>query len=313
MSAHAESFDCFGGACAVVVSGVGSRGTAADAAHWARAQLLAWHEQFTRFSRASELSRLNADPRTTVPATPLMVELAAAVRAAGSTTGGLVDGTLIAQLEAAGYDGHRPHAASAELDAPALDRAVAGASPLRDWATIEVDRVHGTIDRPPGVRIDSGGLVKGLLADVLCGWLGDYDDVVVDCCGDVRFGGVDEGVRDVEIAHPLGGVAAVLDVGDGAIATSGTTARRWRLDDGADAHHLLDPATGRPVHSGLVQVSALAPTALEAEVLAKWALLSGPDLAEDRLIHGGVTVDDSGAVREIVGSARCRAAHSPSR
>ena len=33
MSAHAESFDCFGGACAVVVSGVGSRGTAADAAH----------------------------------------------------------------------------------------------------------------------------------------------------------------------------------------------------------------------------------------------------------------------------------------
>ena len=84
-------------------------------------------------------------------------------------------------------------------------------------------------------------------------------------------------------------------------------------DDGADAHHLLDPATGRPVHSGLVQVSALAPTALEAEVLAKWALLRGPDLAEDRLIHGGVTVDDSGAVREIVGSARCRAAHSPSR
>lgn len=155
------------------------------------------------------------------------------------------------------------------------------------------------VHRPPGVRLDSGGLVKGLLADVLAGWLGDNDDVVVDCCGDVRFGGAEPGVRDLEIGHPLGGVAAVLEVGDGAVATSGVTGRRWRNADGTPAHHLIDPSTGRPARTGLSQVTALAPTALEAEVLAKWALLSGPQQAASRLRHGGVLVDEAGEVLRV--------------
>lgn len=332
MGAHHEAFACFGGWCGVTVEGDGARGSASDAAAWARDQLLAWHAEFTRFDAGSALSRLNADPRTTVPASPLMVELAAAVRLAGETTGGLVDGTLIGALEAAGYatsltraDGAhgvaRAEPVHETADPPRHPVALAasplavpaGPSPMRDWATIEVDRIRGTITRPPGVRIDSGGLVKGLLADVLCAWLGDYEDVVVDCCGDVRFGGAEPGTRDIEIDHPFGGTAARLEVGEGAVATSGTTARRWRGPDGHIAHHLIDPATGNPVRSGLVQVTALAPTALEAEVLAKWTLLSGPALAELRLVHGGVVVDESGIVREIVGSARWRAAQIPGR
>jgi thiamine biosynthesis lipoprotein len=35
------------------------------------------------------------------------------------------------------------------------------------------------------------------------------------------------------------------------------------------AHHLLDPATRRPAYTGVVQATALAPTALEGEALAK--------------------------------------------
>jgi thiamine biosynthesis lipoprotein len=47
----------------------------------------------------------------------------------------------------------------------------------------------------------------------------------------------------------------------------------------------------------VAQATALAPTALEAEVLAKAALLAGPAAGPARLVHGGVLVlDDSEAI-----------------
>ena len=60
-------------------------------------------------------------------------------------------------------------------------------------------------------------------------------------------------------------------------------------------HHLLDPSIGRPVFTGLVSVTALAPRAVRAEALAKAALLSGPDAAARVLSrHGGIAFDDAG-------------------
>ena len=91
---------------------------------------------------------------------------------------------------------------------------------------------------------------------------------MVDCGGDVRVGGT----HDVA----LRGTAHTLRVTDGAVATSGIDRRVWRRPDGSYAHHLLDPGTGEPAWTGLVSATAIAPTALEAEALAKAALLSGP-------------------------------------
>ena len=68
----------------------------------------------------------------------------------------------------------------------------------------------------------------------------------------------------------------MLRLATGAVATSGLNVRLWRRADGTPAHHLLDPATGDPAWTGVVGATALAPTALEAETLAKAALLSGP-------------------------------------
>src|SRR4029079_7255245 len=62
-----------------------------------------WHDRFSRFREDSELSRLNADPRAVVPVSETMARLIGAVVEAGELTGGLVDGTLAGEIEAAGY------------------------------------------------------------------------------------------------------------------------------------------------------------------------------------------------------------------
>ena len=63
-----ETFPCFGSSCAVHVMGSGG----AEAVERAKRRLLSWHRRFTRFDPASELCRLNADPRTEIPVGPLM-------------------------------------------------------------------------------------------------------------------------------------------------------------------------------------------------------------------------------------------------
>jgi thiamine biosynthesis lipoprotein len=89
-------------------------------------------------------------------------------------------------------------------------------------------------------------------------------------------------------------------VTDGAVATSGLDRRLWQRPDGTYAHHLLDPSTGEPAWTGLIAATALAPTALEAEALAKAALLSGPQRARRVLAAGGgILVHDSGDVERI--------------
>jgi thiamine biosynthesis lipoprotein len=161
------------------------------------------------------------------------------------------------------------------------------------WREIEVDAEAGTVSRPPGVRLDSGGVAKGMFADVLATVLSGHKSFAVDAAGDVRFGG-DAGVpREIRVASPFDdSVLHAFQLHRGAAATSGIGKRSWLHADGHPAHHLLDPGTGRPAFTGIVQATALAPSALEAEARAKAALLSGPRRGAGWLVHGGVLVYD---------------------
>ncbi len=51
------------------------------------------------------------------------------------------------------------------------------------------------------------------------------------------------------------------------VATSGSGRRRWVNDDGQAAHHLIDPAVGRPGPES--QVTVIAPDCVAADVSAK--------------------------------------------
>jgi thiamine biosynthesis lipoprotein len=119
----------------------------------------------------------------------------------------------------------------------------------------------------------------------------------------MRVGGPDarSAPYRIELEHPLTrGHEDALSLGSGAIATSGINSRVWLRDGGGFAHHLIDPATGKPAWTGLISVTALAPTALEAETLAKTAFLMGPRGARQTLrARGGAIVHDDGRVERV--------------
>jgi thiamine biosynthesis lipoprotein len=135
-----------------------------------------------------------------------------------------------------------------------------------------------------------------MFADVLADQLSRFDAFAIDCGGDIRIGGTARVERAVRVDDPLGrGCLHEFEVAAGGVATSGIGRRSWLDPVGEPAHHLLDPSTGRPAFTGILQATALAPTAVEAETLAKAALLSGPDGARSWLRHGGLLVFDDGS------------------
>ncbi len=324
-----ETFRALGTDVRLIASGPGSRAAVARA----RAEIVDYHARLSRFDPGSELCALNADPRRVVPASALLRSAVRAGLDAARLSGGLVDPCLLGALEAAGYErSFRPGGAPP----PALDGPLRAASPdpARRWRAIRIDDEAGTIERPVGLRLDLGGSGKGHVADLVARWFHATHDWVVDCGGDIRVGGT----REVEVEHPLraAGVrtpapaaahphapgaghgqvpgdaehpsrpepAARLRVTDGAIATSSIAARAWRAPDGRRVHHLLDPSTGEPVWTGLLSATALAPTTLHAETLAKVALLGGADVARVALARrGGVVVHAGGGV-EAIGPVR---------
>ena len=137
-----ETFECFGSQCTVIVADALAH-EAAAAVFVARRRLLEWHDQFSRFTPDSELARLNDDPAETVAVSPIMRRVVEAAIRAAEATGGLVDPTLLDQIERAGYDAHFD-----QPGLPLLDAARAGAG-APSGPTVAAGELAARADGPP--------------------------------------------------------------------------------------------------------------------------------------------------------------------
>ena len=231
----------------------GSRQELAEAADWIRAL----GDRLTRFSRDSELSRFNAAAGVW---TAVSGELEALLRAAlwaFEASGGLVHVGVLEAVVAAGYG--RPL-----REGPTPVSLTAPPPPLPEVLEVRPGRARVA----GGAGIDLGGLAKGWMADRLAERLGG--SCLVNLGGDLFARG--DGPGDAGWPVGFGGRTVLLrDLG---AATSSVRRRHW-LDGGRNLHHLIDPRTGQPAETGVEEVSVIAPSGLEAEVLAKTALLLG--------------------------------------
>jgi thiamine biosynthesis lipoprotein len=221
---------------------------------------------FSRFRPGSELNLVNATAAEFVAVSPTFSRVLALALDSARRTEGLVDPTLGAAIEAAGYDGD-----FAELS----DDSAPGPTVRGSWGQV---RVAGRIVlRRPGTKLDLNCVVKGLGVDAALALLsGD---------GFVAAGG-DVAVRGSAVVGLPGGGSMTLS--NGGLATSGTTRRQW-VRGGELQHHLIDPRTGRPSTSRWSEVTVAAASCLEADVAAKAAFLlgdDGPAWLDERALSG---------------------------
>jgi FAD:protein FMN transferase len=214
----------------------------------------------SRFRPGSELSALNRSGRIAASRDLLtVVELALDAR---ERTAGRFDPTVHDALVAAGYD--------RTFDDVPRDGS-SGAAGARCSGAVTVR--GRTIELEPGFRLDLGGIGKGYAVDRAAAILAAAGPALVDAGGDIAaLGRPDElGWR---VGIETGGETITVALEDAAIATTGRDRRRWRRS-GDERHHLIDPATGCPAETDLLRVTVVAPTAVEAEVLAKSLFLGG--------------------------------------
>jgi thiamine biosynthesis lipoprotein len=233
-----------------------------------------------------------------VEVSPEFITVTRAAISAARATDGLFDPTLGARMVALVYDRTfvelPADAAAARLPAPWVPGA---------WRSIEVDPGAGTVRIPSGARLDFGGIAKGMAVDAALDLLVDrgIGPVAVDAGGDLAVRGTPPGLDGWPVALPDADGTAAVRIATGALATSSTMRRRWRVD-GDGRHHLLDPRTGQPAATGIRSATVLAPTCRVAEVAAKVALLLGRDAGKDFLeIRGlsGVLVGEDGAALPV--------------
>ena len=233
--------------------------------------LAAYEARFSRFRVLSELSRLNTSAGRPFIASPGLFTLAQLGLTLARRSAGLFDPTVLPALDAAGYD------RSFELVRGRGDKKTA---PRRrfTWQDVELDPATRSIRMPEGCGIDLGGIGKGWAVDRMAAILGE--PCLVNGGGDVYAGERPEDGTPwrIGVADPFEPErdVMVLAVENRGVATSSTLKRRWQSGD-IWQHHLIDPRTGGPSESDAVQVTAVAPTAVEADYHAKVALLLGTE------------------------------------
>lgn len=254
--------------------------------------------RWSRFVADSEVNRLNAHGGSAVVSADTALLVATMVEAC-RLSGGRYDPTMVDALHAVGYSG------SWEPETTfAADASTEAMLPGRGCDGIAVDLETGLVDLPAGVKVEPGGIGKGLAGDIVTAEAvaGGAAGAMVDLGGDVRVRGVSRDgpgwVIAIEDPADSNRDISLVEIDSGAVCTSSRLFRRWSTPTGP-AHHLLDPASGLPVVGTLDSVTVIAAEGWQAEALAKAAFVAGLPEAESLLEAagcGGVLVEAGGHV-----------------
>jgi thiamine biosynthesis lipoprotein len=274
-----------------VAAATGDGTVAARDARRVAERVVAWSRLLTRHEPGSPLLRLNDDPVAVVPVRPTLGAALAWADDASRMTGGLVDVTRLAERLAA----EGGNAGREETGRPA-------GGPAASWHVDLGSSRRPTVVRAPGTRFDLDGVGKGWLADRALRLLAGHPGAAVDADGDVAVRVAPGDRWEIGVADPRrdDGLLARIVLADEAgvvergartwgVATSGTTIHRF----GPAAHHLIDPRTGRPAATDVVQATVIASGAAVAEALAKSAVILGS-------VAGLEFLDRSGAAGAIL-------------
>jgi thiamine biosynthesis lipoprotein len=232
----------------------------------------------SRFREDSELVRANARAGTSTRISRLLADAVRVALDAARKSNGLVSPALGAHIRAAGYD--RTFSLVQERGTWRI-RAV----PARRaaWGDVQLDEIERTLLIPRGVELDLGATAKAWAADRAATLIANATScgALVSLGGDIAVAGPAPGggwtirIADDHAAE-LDGPGPVVAITTGGLATSGIAVRRWATDRG-EAHHLIDPRTGRPALTPWRTVTVAASSCVAANTVSTAAIVLGED------------------------------------
>ena len=245
-------------------------------------------QRWSRFRPTSELSHLNRCAGIPVEASPETVELLAVCDRFTRETDGLFAPLVGSAMIAWGYEVSKDDRTPGTTASPSPE-------PVRRDPLV-FDAKRRIVQVPRGTLLDLGGIAKawscaraGAVAAGLC----DEPGLLLEAGGDLVAA---RGDHVVAIEDPRGPghppTTHVLLPEGHAICTSGWSRRHWTNGDGVDAHHLIDPATGRP--AARRQATVLSAEPARSEVLAKVLVLRPERIAA---VPEAAQVGDAGGMR----------------
>lgn len=171
------------------------------------------------------------------------------------------------------------------------------------WRQLQCDPVRRRVRRLAPCRLDFNGIAKGFAVDLLMQVLRTHGiaHALVEIGGELSGVGIKpDGTPwwvDVDLAHAGPAIAPLRVALHGlSIATSGC--ERHFTEDGRTFSHSIDPRTGMPIDNGMVAVTVLHRSCMEADAYATAFMVMGAAaalaLAERREIAATLLVADPG-------------------
>ncbi len=280
-----------------------------------------WEQRLSRFRADSELNQLNRSGGRPFRVSDVLWEVVQAALGAERASDGLVDPTLLAALEAAGYDRtFEEVAARTRTEGPRLSTEGKGArrsALVLGRSAVVCDGVKRTVTLRHGARLDLGGIAKGYSIDLAVEALraAGCAGGMVDIGGDVRtFGRPDDDEHwEIAVQDPFRqGTLLVLSLNDAAVCTSGNYMRFAEIQ-GHRYSHIIDPRSGWPAEA-TPSVTIIGPEATGTDALATAVSVLGPDKGL-QLVKGQpgyeamVVVGEPGSFRMIESDGFARYVH----
>jgi len=235
-----------------------------------------WEQTLSRFLPESELSYLNQQDGIPTMVSPLLFTVIQTAFRAARASDGLYDPTLLNQMENIGYD--RTFDDVPEIIPTTTAHSILASVPGGGWRGITLEPHLRLITLPQGIRVDVGGIAKGMAVDASLEHLRalGITTALVNAGGDLAVLGTPPAGSDWPLAIPGKEQAWIIPFHHGALATSGKAYRHWQQGM-LSRHHIIDPRTGESAQSSLWSVTVAASTCEQAEVAAKGAFILGSE------------------------------------
>ncbi len=282
-SGGARQFPALGTQALVATAG----GEALDLAEEVlRHELGAIDRACSRFRAESEISRIGRARGRPVRLSVLLAEAVTAALMAAEMTDGAVDPTVGGALVDLGYDRDFDEV-RAQRDLP-----LTPPRPVPGWRCLEFDPRDRLLRAPAGVVLDLGATAKALAADRAAARVAEVTGVavLVSLGGDISVAGSPPEGWPIGIALDCATSPSSADVvvalGQGGLASSGTSVRTWRRG-GRRLHHIVDPKTGDSARTCWHLVSVAASSCVVANAASTAAIVWG-EAAPPRLSAMGL-------------------------